>query len=115
MCVVLPHNTSLLGALKKDILLVGLKQRRSRLELYLDVLEAVKDGKDKPTRIMYRANLSWTSLKDILSSLISRDLVEEIDMTESRDKRTKKVYRVTEKGNHLIRYFHRAEQLLEVE
>jgi predicted transcriptional regulator len=95
--------------------LVGLKQRRSRLELYLDVLEAVKNGKEKPTRIMYGANLSWTSLNNIVSSLVSQDLVEEIDLTESRDKRTKKVYRVTEKGSHLIRYFHRAEQLLEVE
>jgi predicted transcriptional regulator len=96
-------------------LLAGLKSRRSGLELYLDVLEAIRNGKEKPTRIMYEANLSWTSLKDILSSLISQDLVEEIDMTESRDKRTHKVYRVTEKGEHLIRYFHQAEQLLELE
>jgi predicted transcriptional regulator len=96
-------------------LLAGLKERRSSLELHLDVLEAIKNGREKPTRIMYEANLSWTALKDILSSLVSQDLVEEIDMTESRDKRTNKVYRVTEKGNHLIRYFHRAEQLLELE
>jgi predicted transcriptional regulator len=93
----------------------GLKERRSSLELHLDVLEAIKNGKEKPTRIMYEANLSWMSLKDILSSLVSQDLVEEIDVSESRDKRTNKVYRVTEKGNHLIRYFHRAERLLELE
>jgi predicted transcriptional regulator len=64
---------------------------------------------------MYEANLSWTSLRDILFSLVSQDLVEEIDMTESQDKRTNKVFRVTEKGNHLIRYFHHAEQLLELD
>jgi predicted transcriptional regulator len=96
-------------------LLAGLKPRRSRLDLHLEVLEAIKNGKEKPTRIMYEANLSWTSLKDILSSLVSQDLVEEVDVTESRDKRTNKIYRVTEKGNHLIKYFHHAEQLLELE
>ena len=79
------------------------------------MLEAIKNGREKPTRIMYEANLSWMSLKDILSSLVSQDLVEEIDVSESRDKRTNKVYRVTEKGNHLISYFHHAEQLLELE
>jgi len=57
--------------------LVGLKQRRSRLELYLDVLKAIKNGKEKPTRIMYEANLSWTSLNSITSFLVSQDLVEE--------------------------------------
>ena len=97
------------------IMLAGLKPRRSKLELCITVLEAVKNGTEKPTRIMYEANLSWMSLKNIIFSLVSQDLVEEIDVSESRDKRTNKVYRVTEKGNHLISYFHRAEQLLELE
>jgi predicted transcriptional regulator len=96
-------------------LLAGLKERRSSLELHLNVLEAIKNGKEKPTRIMYEANLSWTSLKNIMSSLVSQDLVEEIDVSESRDKRTAKIYRITEKGNHLIKYFHRAEQLLQLD
>lgn len=95
------------------IVLAGLKSRRSRLELYLTVLKAIKNGTEKPTRIMYEANLSWTSLKGILFALVSQDLVEEIDVSEPRDKRTNKVYRVTMKGDRLIRYFHHAEQLLE--
>lgn len=95
--------------------MAGLKQRRSRLELHLEVLEAIRNGKEKPTWIMYEANLSWTSLRDILFSLVTQDLVEEIDMTESRDKRTDRIYRVTEKGERLIRYFHHAEQLLSLD
>ena len=96
-------------------MLAGLKSRRSRLELYLTVLKAIKNGTEKPTRIMYEANLSWTILKDILSSLVSQDLAEEIDVSESRDKRSVRIYRITEKGDHLIRYFHHAEQLLNLD
>jgi len=79
------------------------------------VLRVIKNGTEKPTRIMYEANLSWTSLKDVLSLLLSQELVEEIDISESRDKRTVRIYKITEKGDHLIRYFHRAEQLLQIE
>ena len=96
-------------------MLVGLKGRRSRLELYIEIIRAIKNGTEKPTRIMYEANLSWMLLNDILSSLISQDLVEEIDMSGSRDKRADRIYRITEKGDALLRYFHHAEQLLNLD
>jgi predicted transcriptional regulator len=92
--------------------LVGLKGRRSRFELYLEVLKVIKNGTEKPTRIMYEVNLSWTLLNKVLSSMVSQDLVKEIDMSDSRDKRTDRIYRITEKGDTLMRYFHYAEQLL---
>jgi len=95
--------------------LVGLKSRRSRLEIYLEVLKAIKNGTEKPTRIMYEANLSWKILNDVLSSLLTQDLVEDFDVSESRDKRTNTVYRITQKGDALIRYFHQAEQLLRLD
>ena len=95
--------------------MVGLKGRRSRLEIYIEVLKAIKNGTEKPTRIMYEANLSWTLLNDILSSLETQDLVEEIDVSEYRDKRSVRIYRITEKGDALIRYFHHAEQLLRLD
>ena len=95
--------------------MVGLKSRRSRLEIYLEVLNAIKNGTEKPTRIMYEANLSWRLLNDILSSLESQELVEEIDVSGSRDKRTDRIYRTTGKGDTLIRYFHNAEQLLSLD
>lgn len=101
-------------AYDKGISLASLKSRRSRLELLITVLQAIKSGKAKPTRIMYEANLSWTLLKDVLSSLETQDLVEGIDASESGDKRTSKIYKITEKGEHLIKYFHNAEQLLKL-
>ena len=95
--------------------MVGLKGRRSRLDIYLEVLKAIRNGTEKPTRIMYEANLSWTILNKVLSILVSQDLVEEIDASESRDKRSARIYRITEKGEALIRYFHHAEQLLNLD
>ena len=95
--------------------MAGLNPRRSRLELYLEVLKPIKNGTEKPTRIMYEANLSWTLLQDILYSLETQDLVEEIDVSESRDKRSARIYRITEKGDALTRYFHHAEQLLSLD
>ncbi len=95
--------------------LAGLKPRRSRLKQYLEVLNVIKSGTEKPTRIMYGANLSWTSLKGILSSLETQDLVEMIDVSESRDRRSARIYRITGKGEHLIRYFHHVEQPLDLD
>jgi len=91
--------------------------RRSRLELYLDVLGAVKRGIDKPTCIMYEANLSWKPLKRLLGHMMDMNLVEEIDLsgTRRRDKRTDKNYRLTQKGENVIRYFNEARITLNLE
>ena len=76
-----------------------MKNRRSKLEIYIEVLKVIKEGTTKPTRIMYGANLSWQIVQDVLDSMVGQDLIEEIDMSKSRDKRTTKVYRVTTKGD----------------
>ncbi|MGD2142025.1 MAG: winged helix-turn-helix domain-containing protein [Candidatus Bathyarchaeota archaeon] len=89
--------------------------RRSRLEMYLDVLWAIKRGTRKPTRIMYEANLSWKPLQRILDSMIARDLVLEIDATPERDKRTSSVYEITQKGENIITYFNRGREYLNLE
>lgn len=92
-----------------------MKNRRSKLELYLDVLSVIKSGTIKPTRIMYGANLSWKLLQGILNSLVTQDLIEETDLSASRDKRTNRVYNVTKKGDIVIRYFDQAKKLIEVD
>ena len=85
-----------------------METRRSKLEIYLEVLKIIKGGTDKPTRIMYQANISWQPLMKILSSMVSQELIEEIDMTSGgrrRDKRTSRIYVITMKGEQVIRYF----------
>ena len=87
--------------------------RRSKLEIVLSVLSAVRDGADKPTRIMYAANLSWRPTKRILASLVEEGLLSEFESTES--KRSKMKYGVTEKGLSIIEYFKKAQGLFEID
>jgi len=79
--------------------------RRSRLEISLDVLRALKKGIAKPTRVMYDASLSWILLQDILASLTTQGFVEAYDFTHLRDKRSSVGYRLTQKGEKVISYF----------
>lgn len=92
-----------------------MKNRRSRLEIFIDVLQVVKDGTTKPTRIMYGANLSWNIVQSVLNSMTEQGLIDEIDESQSRDKRTSKVYQITTKGDSVIRYFNQASKLIELE
>ncbi len=92
-----------------------MKNRRSKLEIYIDVLQVIKEGTTKPTRIMYGANLSWKLLKGVLGSMVDQGLIEEVDESGSRDKRTNRVYHVTAKGDSVVRYFAHAKGLIEVD
>jgi len=87
--------------------------RRSKLDIVLSVLSAVRDGVDKPTRIMYAANLSWMPTQRILRSLVEKGFLREIENTGS--KRTKKRYEITDKGLKVVRYFNRAKDILDIE
>lgn len=71
---------------------------RSKLEIYFDVLAVVNRGIDKPTRIMYKTNLSWTVLQAAFKTLIdSGFLKEEMRMKSKR-------YCVTDKGKNALSY-----------
>lgn len=88
--------------------------RRSRFEIYVDVLSEIKNGSNKPTQIMYAANLSWRPLQDILRSLVSQGLISEIE-EEIKDKRTKVQFDLTMKGENVVRYYSKAKSLVEVQ
>jgi predicted transcriptional regulator len=84
-----------------------LTRRRSKLEIYVEVLSIIKSGTTKPTRIMYEANLSWDHLHRVLTPMLSQELIEEIDTTQERrrDKRTNTRFELTQKGENVLRYF----------
>jgi len=81
-------------------------RKRSNIEIYIDILKAVKSGTHKPTNIMYKCNLAWKPFKQILDSLVENELLE----INQRGKR--KTYQLTEKGNEVLRYFETARALL---
>ena len=80
--------------------------RRSQMEIYIDILKAVVDGKRRPTHIMYRANLSWTRLKKYLDFLMTQSLLEET----SEEGAT--IFIITPKGKDVLGYFKRIESVL---
>jgi predicted transcriptional regulator len=81
-----------------------MEYRRSRLEMALDVLRAVKEGREKPTHAMFRANTSWTTLKKYLKWLVEKGFVKEMEG------RGRKTYRITEKGERILEYFEKMEE-----
>ena len=67
---------------------------RSRTEIVSMILEAANGGATK-TKIMYKAFLSYSQLKEYLSVLIENKLIEHSDGT--------KTFRTTEKGLNLLK------------
>jgi len=87
--------------------------RRSKLDIRLKILAAVRDGVDKPTRIMYAANLSWKPTQRVLSQLMEHGLVAEVRSAESPKSRRK--YEITEKGTAVLEYFDKARMILPID
>ncbi len=87
--------------------------RRSRFEIYVDILNEIMGGATKPTKIMYAANLSYKPLKEILRSMLDQGLINEIPGS-SKDKRTKATYELTKKGVNVVRYYVKAKSLIEI-
>ena len=90
-----------------------MSKRRSRLEISLDILSAVMEGVDKPTRIMYAANLSWRPTMRIISSLVEQGLLEVRMNTETR--KSMKRYVITDKGVNVLDYFDKAREIMPIE
>ncbi len=82
----------------------GKTYRRSRLELYLDVLKAIYDGRQAPSRVVYAANLSYDRVINCIDFLIDHNLVEKVDGI------AKKRYTVTESGKNVVKYFSEIEK-----
>ena len=86
--------------------------RRSKLDIQLTVLKAVREGVDKPTRIMYAANMSWKPVRKILDSLVVRGLLSSIEINVGKS--VKRRFKITEKGISVLNYFERAKELVDI-
>jgi predicted transcriptional regulator len=75
-------------------------------------MEEIRSGNIKPTKIMYAGNLSWKPLQQMLKSLVNQELIEEFEADE-HDKRSSKVYGLTQKGQNVIQYFSEVKRVLE--
>ena len=75
----------------------------------IDVLTVIAEGENKPTRIMYAANLSYISLKRNLALLVRKGYVDEEQISE----RTVQ-YSITPKGHDVLRYYDRIESMVQI-
>ena len=76
-------------------------KKRNQLEVIRDMLKVIKnkDGKIKPTHIMYKSNLSYQMMEIYLKELIDKDFI-----VESKSK-TGKTYSITSKGTEYLDKF----------
>ena len=78
-----------------------MNKKRSRLEIIRDILEVIKNrnGRIKPTHILYKSNLSYGMMEEYLDELIKKEFIIE------NKNQNNKTYSITEKGvNYLSQY-----------
>ena len=68
--------------------------RRGRLEIYHDILSAIKEDsqnneKISPTRIQFKSNLSYGKLKEFVSSMVEKKILEDEITMKITDSGTK--------------------------
>lgn len=77
----------------------NISKKRSRTDLIADILKIIQDKKAgiKPTHLMYKANLSHSTMKLHLENLKKGRLIDEIEIEEKKG-RKKKLIKITRKG-----------------
>jgi len=65
----------------------------------MDVLRIVSSGIDRPTQVMYKANLSWIALQSNMKVLVTKGFLREEDLG------SRKRYEITQKGYEILRSF----------
>lgn len=78
-----------------------MSRKRDRLQVIYDILSAIneRDGKIKPTHILYRSNLSHQMMEEYLTELLAKELI-----TQNVTKQGK-TYSLTQKGfDYLNKY-----------
>ena len=84
--------------------------RRSKLEVCLDILEALARRSMGLTRLSMEVNVNYVSLKRYMELLLDQGLVKEAVSGEGRH-----IYHITERGLTALSYFVKLKNLLAVE
>ena len=84
-----------------------MNKRRSQLEIHVAILDTIAQGNDKPTQIMFSANISWLILQNALLSLETNDLIIKGNL------KTRSVYSLTEKGHSVLKDYRAVKETLD--
>ncbi|MEK6892709.1 MAG: winged helix-turn-helix domain-containing protein [Nanoarchaeota archaeon] len=78
-----------------------MEKKRNRLRIIYDILNVIRNrnGRIKPTHILYKSNLSHQMMADYINELKGKDFIKEIKAKHGRS------YLITQKGlNYLNQY-----------
>lgn len=78
-----------------------MSKKRDRLQVIHDILKTIsqKNGKIRPTHILYKSNLSHQMMEEYLKELIGKEFITEMKNGKS------KTYALTEKGFDYLREY----------
>ncbi len=78
--------------------------RRTRLEIYFDVLIAIRKGHHGADQMMHEADITPRNLDSILESLTSLGFIEGVKTLDWKGGEVSVHYRFTARGESLMRY-----------
>jgi len=84
-------------------------RKRERLEVIRDILTSIRETRNiKPTRLLYSSNLSPQMFKEYINELIGKEFIKlEVD------KKEKKFFSITKKGNDFLQEYKIIENFVE--
>ena len=92
-------------------------RRRSQLEIMLNVLVLIHNGEEKTSQIMSGAGITSSQFKKIKKILSEKEYITVTNVNTNkgrrRDKRTKELYGVTQRGLNVLRYYWKTGEILE--
>ena len=81
-------------------------KRRGKLEIIADILRSIqeKEGKIKPTHLLYKSNLSHAKLKEYIDTLVKKEMIEEKEI------KGRKIFFIKEQGHKFLLEFERIKE-----
>lgn len=83
--------------------------RRSKIEIINDILISIqnKNGKIKPTHLLYKSNLSYKKMNEYVNELMKKEMMKEKKVDKN------KFYTITDKGLKFISEFKKMKEFTE--
>jgi len=82
------------------------EKRRGKLEIIADILSSIqnKEGKIKPTHLLYKSNLSHAKLTEYVDILLKKGMIEKKEI------KGKKMFFMKEQGHKFLLEFERIKE-----
>ncbi|MEK6964411.1 MAG: winged helix-turn-helix domain-containing protein [Nanoarchaeota archaeon] len=78
-------------------------ERRDKVKIIYDILKSVqeKGGRIKPTHLLYKSNLSYKRMNELVQELMGKGMIAEESVSSG------KMYILTDKGHKFLNEYHK--------